>query len=321
MKAIPLPLLIRLTGIRKVLPFYHAISPDDVPHLKHLYPVIHPNLFEKQLDSLLKHYKPATYETLLQESHSGSNYFILSFDDGLRQFHDVVAPILLRKGIPATCFLNTGFIDNKAMFYRLKVSLLMEQLYTAKNSALEKEVQQACKRYGIEYRHPGDLKKTTDLQKGLLDELTEIDFQTYLQKEQPYMTTEQLKQLRLQGFTFGAHSVSHPYFPSLKIEEQIREALESIRTVKKEFQMQEGLFSFPYTDFEIGNGFFDAIKEEVSLSFGTANLKRDSIATNFQRIPMEIPGKEDAEQLIKTQYLLHLIKIMTGKSTIRRHTW
>jgi len=85
--------------------------------------------------------------------------------------------------------------------------------------------------------------------------------------------------------------------------------------------MQEGLFSFPYTDFEIGNGFFDAIKEEVSLSFGTANLKRDSIVTNFQRIPMEIPGKEDAEQLIKTQYLLHLIKKTIGKSTIQRNKW
>ena len=37
----------------------------------------------------------------------------LTFDDGFRELHDVVAPILLRKGIPATFFVNSAFIDNK----------------------------------------------------------------------------------------------------------------------------------------------------------------------------------------------------------------
>ena len=320
-QVIPLSSLIRLTGVRTVLPFYHAVSDIDLPHLKHLYPIITTRLFEKQLDFLLRRYRPASYEILLRESLPEGRYFILTFDDGLRQVHDVVAPILLRKGIPATFFLNTGFIDNRAMFYRLKVSLLIEQLLTAKTTALENDVKAACERYGIEYRQPQDVKNITEGQKQLLDELTEIDFQHYLANEQPYLTTEQVHRLRQQGFTVGAHSVTHPYFPALSQEERIRETLESVRTVKKEFSMNDGLFSFPYTDYEIGAGFFDAIRPEVLLSFGTANLKRDCIASNFQRIPMELPGKEDAEQLVKMQYLLHLIKRTIGKSTIQRHEW
>lgn len=315
---ITLPALIQLTGVRIVLPFYHAISDRKLAHLKHLYPVISPALFEQHIDYLLKYYKPASYDMLLQEKLPDGNYFILTFDDGLRQFHDIVAPILIRKGIPATCFLNTGFIDNKKIFFRMKVSLLIEQLLSNRNEALNNEVQAACKRYGLVYNHPADLKKITNRHALLLDELTEIDFQEYFNREQAYMTTGQLTKLRTEGFTFGAHSVNHHYFPDLSLEEQLKETLESVRTVKKQFNMTDGLFSFPYTDFAIGKDYFDAIRDEVCLSFGTANLKRDSIATNFQRIPMEIIGREKADELINTQYLLHLIKQIIGKSIIER---
>jgi peptidoglycan/xylan/chitin deacetylase (PgdA/CDA1 family) len=320
-QVLPLPSLIRLTGVHRVLPFYHAVSDTDLPHLKHLYPIISTHQFEKQLDFFLLHFRPASYDILLQNNRPDERYFLLTFDDGLRQVHDEVAPILMRKGIPATFFLNTGFLDNRAMFYRLKVSLVIEKLLKGKNTVLELEVKEACKRYLIDYRQPTDLKKITDQNKQLLDELTEIDFQDFLVKEQPYMTTEEVHRLRKQGFTVGAHSVNHPYFPSLSQEEQIRETLESVRFVKTEFGMNDGLFSFPYTDYEIGTEFFNLIRPEVQLSFGTANLKCDSIATNFQRIPMEIRGLTDAEQLIKKQYVLHLIKKMIGKRTIQRHEW
>ncbi len=318
-RAFPLNLLIRLTDVRRVLPFYHAVADTALPHLKHLYPVIPPAVFEKQLDYLLKHYEPVSYEALMETKVPSKNQFMLTFDDGLRQFHDLAAPILLRKGIPATCFLNTGFIDNKSMFYRLKVSLLIDRLQHTHNQLLEKEIKEACARYGISYRQPGDLKKISDTEKNLLDELQETNFEDFLSREQPYMTTVQIQKLRQQGFTFGAHSVSHPYYPLLSLSEQVKETLESVRTVKQNFSMNDGLFSFPYTDYEIGSSFFEAIQSEVQLSFGTANIKEDSISTNYQRIPMEIPGIEKAEILLKKQYVQHLIKKAMGKSTIMRH--
>jgi len=318
-QVLPLSSLIRITGVRTVLPFYHAVSDVDLPHLKHLYPIIPTSVFEKQLDYFLRHYQPASYDLLLQPPPRRGKYFILTIDDGLRQVHDLMAPILLRKGIPATFFLNTGFLDNKDMFYRLKVSVLMEQLLTRQNTNLANEVKEACKRYSINYRQPEDLKKITYLQKGVLEELKEIDFRDYQEKEQPYLTTEQVQRLRQQGFTVGAHSVTHPYFPLLSEEEQISETLESIRTVKAEFAMSDGLFSFPFTDFEIKKSFFKAIQQEVSLSFGTANLKKDCIPNNYQRVPMEVPGNEAAEVILKTQYFYHFIKKASGKSSIQRN--
>lgn len=318
---IPLPILIKLTGIRTILPFYHAVSNDDLPHLKHLYPVISTSVFEKQLDYIVKHFRPASYDQLLTESKLKQPHFILSFDDGLRQFSDVVAPILIRKGIPATCFVNTAFIDNKAMFFRMKVSVMIEHLTTRTEAAVKEAIGLKCREIGIEYRHPVDLKKITETHIGIIDKLGHligIDFDSYISNHRPYMTTEQLISLRKQGFSIGAHSVNHPYFPMLTHEQQLKETLDSVLYVKQKFAMQDGLFSFPYTDYTIGKHFFDAIGKEVCLSFGTANIKRDSIPTHFQRIPMEIYGRENAQVLIKNQYLLHLGKNLLGKSKINR---
>ncbi len=318
----PVKWLIQVSGAHTVLPFYHTVSDTDLPHLKHLYPVLSRKTFENQLDYLLKHYKPADYTHLLSDQLLTDNRFVLSFDDGLRQFYDVAAPILLKKGIPAICFVNTGFIDNKAMFYRMKISLLMEQLLHHSNKSLHDEVRKRCANHGINYQYPNDLKTITESDQSLINELGEItgiDFKQYLADHQPYMSSEQLIQLRRLGFSIGAHSVTHPYYPLLSEDDQITETLTSVREVKERFNMEDGLFSFPYTDFGIRKSFFEAIKNEVKLSFGTANLKNDCIPTNFQRIPMELFGQNDPELLIKSQYMLHIVKKWSGKSTIERN--
>lgn len=318
----PMKWLIQVSGAYTVLPFYHTVSDSDLPHLKHLYPVLSTKTFERQLDYLLKHYQPADYKHLLSERLPKENRFIVSFDDGLRQFYEVAAPILLRKGIPAICFVNTGFIDNKAMFYRMKTSLLIEHLLQQSKKSHHEEISNRCAKQGIQYQQPTDLKKITDRETSLLDELGQIagiDFDQFLAEHQPYMSSDQLMQLRKLGFAIGAHSVTHPYYPLLSEEQQLSETLISVREVKEQFNMEDGLFSFPYTDFEIRKSFFEAIKNEVKLTFGTANLKNDCIPTNFQRIPMELFGQEDPELLIKSQYVLHILKKWSGKSKIERN--
>jgi len=319
---LPMKWLIQVSGAHTVLPLYHTISDTDLPHLKHLYPVLSRKTFENQLDYLVEHYEPADYKLLLADKLPSDNRFVLSFDDGLRQFYDVAAPILIKKGIPAICFVNTGFIDNKAMFYRMKTSLLIEHLLHHSNKSLHDEVRNRCANQGINYQYPNDLKKITDSDQTLITELGEItgiDFNQYLADHQPYMSSEELIQLRRQGFAIGAHSVTHPYYPLLSEDEQLTETLTSVREIKEKFNMEDGLFSFPYTDFKIRKSFFEAIKNEVKLSFGTANLKNDCIPTNFQRIPMEMFGQNDPELLIKSQYLLHIVKKWSGKSTIERN--
>ena len=70
---------------------------------------------------------------------------VLTFDDGHLEMFEVVAPILSKRGISATFFLNTGFLDNKDMFFRHKASLLIGHLKSLQNGKYLKLVEKNLK--------------------------------------------------------------------------------------------------------------------------------------------------------------------------------
>lgn len=290
------------------MPFYHAVSDDTPLHLKHLYQPRSIELFKADLAYFLKYYEPIELKELIRLKKENEplkkNYFHLTFDDGLRNFYDVAAPILKEKGIPATVFLNSDFIDNKALFYRFKASILIEKMLA--NGLLD-----------ISYA-----------EERILDELAEennIDFVDYLKNERPYLTIQQIEQLIQQGFTFGAHSKNHPLYHQITFEEQIAQTKESIKVVTTQFNLNYQVFSFPFTDDSVSNQFFTAIKNDVDLTFGSAGLKDDVIKNHLQRIPMENKPNhnlkrisEMGKEIIKTEYFYYFVKKIVGKNKIIR---
>lgn len=119
------------------LPFYHVVSNVELPHILN-YPYFNVAQFEKQLDIYLKYFKPASLDDVVSGICTGKRMFHLSFDDGLRQCAEVVAPILLRKGIPATFFINTAFVGNRKLFYRYKASLILSTIHNKTSQQVEK---------------------------------------------------------------------------------------------------------------------------------------------------------------------------------------
>ena len=135
--------LATITGQKVIFPFYHAVA-DNVPiHLKPLYNVRSSKQFEEDLDTLLKIYKPISlsefYKNLKGEVKIPKYAFHISFDDGLREFGDVAWPILKRKGIPASLFVNPSFVDNNALFFRFKAAVLLDYLKKNKEAVFPKQ--------------------------------------------------------------------------------------------------------------------------------------------------------------------------------------
>jgi peptidoglycan/xylan/chitin deacetylase (PgdA/CDA1 family) len=326
LKFIPINFLSKVTSNSVILPFYHTVSDTESTHIKHLYQTKNVKQFEKELDFLLKDFQPIdfpTYSKSILESSSLKNRFLLSFDDGLTEFYSVIAPILKRKGIPAINFLNSAFIDNKDLFYRYKVSILIEKLQTTTFSELiNKEIKQWFNEQGIfiDSSYKG-LLKITYSQKESLDVLAKIisvDFNNYLAQEKPYLTSEEIKELINQGFYFGAHSIDHPSYFSIPIEEQIKQTKESIDFISKNFQLKYNTFSFPFTDYSVSKTFFNEIKSNADITFGCAGLKNDSIKNNKQRIPFEIDGF-NGEEILRGEYLYYIFKSFLNKNTIHRN--
>ncbi len=319
--------LFRKSSRRRVLiPLYHSVSDEPPRHLSYLYKIRNIKAFTKDLDTLLKYYKPIDLSQLLdfqQDKRQGEKpFFHLTFDDGLAEFDSVIAPILLKKGIPATCFLNSDFIDNKNMLFRFKASLLIDKLHqAAPGSEIWKKFHEwtednklVNKYYRIILLNIGYGNKQ------LLDELAqklELDFDAYLKKQKPYLERSQIESLIKKGFTFGAHSVDHPEYRFIDENEQIEQTLKSIKNITETFGLTYKVFSFPFTDHEVSRNFYTSIENDVDLTFGCAGIKRDAIPFNLQRIPFE-DYNENMISILKKEYLYHSLLKLLGKDEIKR---
>ncbi len=285
---------------RVLLPFYHTISNDVLPHINALYRIKTTQEFEADLDFLLSVARPINLETLIYHSKNNidfnENVFHLTFDDGFREIYDIIAPILLQKKIPATFFINSEFIDNKNLMFRNKVSLLLQK----ENS--EQSIRN--------FRH-----KDTAIIDTLLEK-NGINLLDFLEKEQPYLTINKIQTLHNQGFTFGAHSVNHPEYRYISYEEQLRQTEESIAFIQEITGSKLRVFSFPFTDTSVSKTFFDTMQFDIS--FGCAGVKDDTAPQHWQRIALENSAISSARDLFALEYLYYHLRKLTKKSIIER---
>ncbi len=316
--------LISNSNQRILIPFYHAVSDEAPPFVEHLYRPRSIVNFERDLDTLLEFYKPISLKELTKltksELKGNENYFHLTFDDGLDNFYEIVAPILKKKNIPATIFLNTDFVDNKELFFRYKASLLLGE-YLNSTVDVKNLFYKFLKKNNYTGTNVRAFLLTIKYQnKSILDDLADVlnyDFSYFLKIEKPYLSKIKIKELITEGFTFGAHSENHPFFNELTRGEQLAQTFNSINWVKKELNQSVKAFSFPFHDIGIPKAFFEKLSDEMDISFGTSGIKRDSVKNNFQRISFERAPSNIKLFLIK-EYFNYFLKIPLGKSIIKR---
>ncbi len=315
-------LLRKLAGQRLILPFYHVVSDMSLPHIKHLYPYKSPQAFEKDLDFLCKNYTPVSLEQVINHQLPSEPSFLLSFDDGLSECYHIIAPILKARNIPAVFFLNSAFIDNKALMFRYKASLIIEACSKSpdKSKLIDHLLLQHNKKEGNSTESLLQLGWKDNELLDIMAQQIGIDFSLFLNKNKPYLTSNQVKELLKDGFSIGSHSTDHPHFFQLPLTEQISQALESQNFINKNFAPNHKVFAFPFTDFGVSTTFFNTIyaNHQVDISFGGAGVKKDAIKKNLQRIPIENPQNKSAEDIIKAQYLYYILKRFINKNTIKR---
>lgn len=147
---------------------------------------VHPLIFEQQMDHLYrKGYQSIGLEEFLKEYTTKAEYpkkrFILTFDDGYKDFFTSARNILKRYGYTATVFLVTDKIDGN--------------------------------------------------------------------NKRQFLSWEEIIQLQKEGFSFGAHTCSHPSLISLSLEEARYEIEESKKIIEEKLNSPVKYFSYPYGDF------------------------------------------------------------------------
>lgn len=305
-----------------LLPFAHIVADEAPLHIKHLYTVPSIAKFKLDLEFLCQQCRPLQIAELekipqLRADKPSKRAFILSFDDGMREAYDVIAPILRRKGIPAIFFLNSATIDNKRLMWRHKVSLLIER----------------------SKRQPGRVPPQVSLRPGesldaklnaipfsdehMLDEMArffELDFDDYLNNAKPYLTTSQILELSSAGFEIGAHSDRHPYFCHLAIENQRNEIFKSVAFIRA-LGLPCRYFAFPFHDTEVPTSVFQYMTElGLTLSFGTSEARLDPVAFSFQRFAIDARSANPSmRDILKELSAKSLARRLSGTEVINRN--
>ncbi len=294
---VPLAVWHRLLSVDLLIPYYHVISDDDLEHISGLYQFRNTEQFEQDLETLLRSYTPISLTDVIRcldgAQRLPNRCFLLTFDDGFREMHQIVAPILLSKGIPAVFFLTSSSVGNFRLCYPAKKSLLIRRLASLCNSSSREEVSRRLASAGIETFHLlSSIRNVSYRQRGILDDLAPVlgcDFADYAATVQPYLTVEQATDLTRQGFDIGAHSIDHPPFSELTIEEQLAQAKGSLHSLSQLLQYECRAFAFPYEDTAVSPDFFTAAFADGSLrvSFGTGGVMPHYFPRNLERFSME----------------------------------
>lgn len=265
--------------MRAVLPFYHVVSDEPLPHIQHLYPVRTVPQFTSDMEFLARKYRFLSlievFEHVRNRGFLPENTAFLSFDDGLRQCAEIIAPILVRMGIPATFFINSDFIDNQALMFRYAYSLEQSGIEPAaflrdyrpymSSQQLHDLVQQGFSLGGHSVTHPryaslplsAQLVETLDCQQQL---------QAFIGTKTPQAF----------AFPFTADGISHTFFTEIQQHAHAPE-----------------------------------------LFFGTSGMKRDVIPNLLHRLPME-KSRASAAMILGKAYTKYLIQHYTGTSYVHR---
>ena len=277
--------LVRLTGFKLVMPFYHTVSDEELPHLTSLYRIRNTREFERDLDGMLKIFSPVS----------------------ALQVHEMIA---------------SGRADNTDMFFRCKCSLLLDRL--KKISSPEGIFELISSRLPYKITSRAELRRyLMSLDYNQVDTINDLaglfdmDFSSYLKVRQPYMSSEQIRVLLKDGFELGAHSIDHPEYSLLSNGQQVKQTVDSMDYLCDTFGISNRYFAFPFTDSGVNDQFFEQMfsKEEgyPHLMFGTAGLKKDVYPRHLQRLPVE-DSAMGAKAYIRSEYILYLVKRM-----LRRH--
>lgn len=311
MSGLPRSVMDLICPSRLILPYYHMISDDQVDHTCNLY--LHKNIseFKSDIEYLAARYEPVSLFDVMEEVTSGSGSmrrpsFHLTFDDGFREMHDVVAPILSSMGIPATFFVNSAYTDNRSMCHEQKASILAQKVKGSVSPATVDSVRAKLGKFSATEDLSAAIVNLPYSEKSVLDELAqimEIGFDGYLASYRPYLDSDQISSLIDDGFTIGSHSIDHVPYGEIGLEEQIFQTVESTRWVRKTFGLDYGAFAFPYTDRYADRRFFPDVRSSglVDVSFGTGGMVNGRISFHMNRFSLEKPLLP-AHKIVHLQY-------------------
>lgn len=228
--------------------------------------------FIEQLDLIKKYYEVITLNELITAQENGKSLkrtVVLTFDDGYYDFYEYAFPELKARGLKATIFVTTGFVDNQLWLwpdqlrYCLKETKFKEFYVDELTSIFSPH-----KNFSKCWNEIADYCLTLDEceKKKFIESVFEkagVIKPEHPPNEFRPVTWTQLDLMAKEGIEVGSHSHSHPILTKVDYKQLKDELNESKALIKKHLSLDDIGFCYPNglsTDFD------DKVKEEVELA-------------------------------------------------------
>jgi len=278
----------RILVPREVISFvYHLVVEKAVAHAQYLFPHRPVEVFEQDLIYIKKKFQVVSYEELASALASQNRFppkaAFLSFDDGFSECFSVVRPLLLKHNLPCTFFVATDLMDNRKMDLLHQVSLCIATISSLEPgelahilSALGEVLKVDLDSLATFIRLIKKVNNNEYVTK--ICDMLGIDVEIYLCTQKPYLSSEQIRKMAMEGFTIGAHSQSHRKLGHLSQEEIEKEIINSCQVIRDLTNKEPVPFAFPYSAMGIERDYLGALLKRtplVGLLFDTKGLSFD----------------------------------------------
>ena len=193
----------------------------------------------------------------LCEANRSLRQVAITFDDGYVDNAGAARSILAAAGLPATFFVTVGRVGQpgQAWWDRLE-QIFLDSEITA--STIEIEIR--GRRLWADTRSPRARERAhlalfwrlrplclADIESMLADIENQLGVRSFDRESHRWMTVDELRALSASpAVDIGAHTLTHPFLPSLSAEEQWQEIDGSRESLEQLLGTRTSLFSYPY---------------------------------------------------------------------------
>jgi hypothetical protein len=264
----------------------------------HRFPAESRSMLGRQLDHARRHYIVKPLEEIVRALRDGHavepNWLAITVDDGHRDFYDVAYPELKSRGLSATVFLTTGFLDGAWLWFD-RVNWLF---HNGRVNSAEVPMRDGSARFNLDTAEKratagGQVAESMvfmenadrDRQIRELERILGITTPETIVREYAPLRWNEVREMAAHGISFGAHTVTHPTLSALtervRIDEELRFSKER---VEEETNREAPVFCYPngrdadITDAVVESarqcGFQAAVQTEPGLNTRNTDLMR-----------------------------------------------
>lgn len=305
--------LVRKHRKRKQMPvlLFHRVSPEPDP----FWDPLPPEAFRDILQLFTRYYRFLPIEALLDETELPPDAAFITFDDAFRDVQEHAIPILEEWDLPATIFVPSGSIDDQEAIWPSLIDRAMEMAW----SKGEEQLLLGDQRFEL-----NKMKKMGKEQAGgeIKERIMRAPYEVQMQVRKSLsglgasdriapMSWNELNALP-SSISLGAHTVHHPYLPSLEDEKAIElEMRESKDRLESMTGKKIRTFAYPFGGNDERSRKWAAEYFELAFTTEPAHLEQplERKRSTLHALPRrDVQDMDPQEALLRTNDLHRLLK-------------